>query len=103
MQFGLFTVNIKTWYGSECEHLFQTFEDAFKFIEKEANGTDIIEISSNGRHIEYTYVDHKNNYRYYFNTATLYAHLFTYDETKPLIKDNFMWKAKDDRIEGRLL
>lgn len=103
MQFGLFTVNTTTWYGYECEHLFQTFEDAFKFIEKEANGADIIEISSNSRYIKYTYLDHKNNYRYYFNTATLYANLFIYDETKPLIKDNFMWTAKDDRIEGRLL
>lgn len=103
MQFGLFTVNIKTWCGFEHEHLFQTFEDAFKFIGKEANGADIIEISSDGHHIEYAYLAHKNHCGYYFNTATLYAHLFTYDETKPLIKDNFMWKAKEDKIDGRLL
>ena len=102
MQFCLFTVNIKTYYGYQYEKLFQTFGDAFGFIEQEANGSDIIEIGSHSFCVEYIYIDHKNPYSYRFNTATIYAHLFTYDETKPLIKDNFMWKAKDDRIKGRL-
>ena len=89
-QFGLFTVVIKG-YIEGCERLFQTFSNAFDYISKFAKGAEIFEIESDSFRVVYTFVSRKTNGYIKFATATIHAHLFTYDENKPLITHDYMW------------
>lgn len=89
-QFGLFTVVIKD-YTEGHARLFQTFSDAFDYISKSAKGAEIFEVESDSFRVVYTFVSHKTNYHIKFATATIHAHLFTYDENKPLVTNNYMW------------
>ena len=89
-QFGLFTVVIEDYIESR-EELFQTFSDAFDYISKYAKGAEIFEIESGSFKVVYTFVSHKTNGYIKFATATVRAHLFTYDENKPLITHDYMW------------
>ena len=89
-QFGLFTVVIKD-YIEGCERLFQTFSDAFDYISKSAKGAEIFEVESDSFRVVYTFVSRKTNGHIKFATATIHAHLFTYDENKPLITHDYMW------------
>lgn len=88
-QFSLFTVVIKD-YIEGCEGLFQTFSDAFDYISKFAKGAEIFEVESDSFRVVYTFVSRKTNGYIKFATATIYAHLLTYDENKPLITHDYM-------------
>lgn len=100
-QFGLFTVNIDSMFGHN-EYLFQTFADAFDYISKEAKGNEIFEIKSCGHSVTYTFICYKSKYCIRFATATIYAHLFTYDENKPLATHDYMWNYDEDYKRGHL-
>lgn len=89
-QFGLFTVVIED-YIERHEELFQTFSDAFDYISKYAKGAEIFEVKSDSFRVVYTFVSHKTKNHIKFATATIRAHLFTYDENKPLITHDYMW------------
>ena len=89
-QFGLFTVVIEDYIEGR-EELFQTFSDAFDYISKSAKGAEIFEVESDSFKVVYTFVSHKTNGYIKFATATVRAHLFTYDENKPLVTNNYMW------------
>lgn len=89
-QFGLFTIVIED-YTEGREELFQTFSDAFDYISKSAKGAEIFEVESDSFRVIYTFVSHKTNGYIKFATATVRAHLFTYDENKPLITHDYMW------------
>ena len=89
-QFGLFTVVIED-YIEDHEKLFQTFSDAFDYISKYAKGAEIFEVESDSFRVVYTFISRKTNGYIKFATATVSAHLFTYDENKPLITNNYMW------------
>lgn len=89
-QFGLFTVVIKDYIEGH-EEIFQTFSDAFDYISKSAKGAEIFEVESDSFKVVYTFVSHKTNGYIEFATATVRAHLFTYDENKPLITHDYMW------------
>lgn len=94
-QFGLFTVVIKD-YTESRERLFQTFSDAFDYISESAKGAEIFEVESDSFRVVYTFVSHKTNYHIKFAMATIYAHLFTYDENKPLVTNNYMWTYNEN-------
>ena len=101
-QFGLFTVVIED-YIEEHEKLFQTFSDAFDYISKYAKGTEIFEVESDSFKVVYTFISRKTNYHIKFATATIRAHLFTYDENKPLITRDYMWTYDENNGKaGRL-
>lgn len=100
-QFGLFTVNIYSMYMRN-ERLFQTFEDAFDYISKEAKGNEIFEIKSCGHSVTYAFICYKSKYSIRFATATIHAHLFTYDENKPLVTHDYMWNYDEDSECGKL-
>lgn len=89
-QFGLFTVVIEDYIEGH-EKLFQTFSDAFDYISKYAKGAEIFEVESDNFKVVYTFISHKTNYHIKFATATICAYLFTYDENKPLVTNNYMW------------
>ena len=89
-QFGLFTVVIRD-YIENPERLFQTFSDAFDYISEYAEGAEIFEIKSDSQKVVYTFISHKTKHHIQFATATIRAHLFTYDENKPLVTSNYMW------------
>ena len=50
-----------------------------------------LEVESDSFRVVYTFVSHKTNGYIKFATATIRAHLFTYDENKPLVTNNYMW------------
>lgn len=99
-QFGLFTVNMGTFINTE--RLFQTFEDAFDYISSKANGNEIFEIASTSSSVTYTFICYKTKYLIKFATATIHAHLFTYDQDKPLVTSNYMWKYEENNNKGQL-
>lgn len=94
-QFRLFTVVIKD-YTENYEGLFKTFSDAFDYISKSAKGAEIFEIESDSFRVVYTFVSCKTNGHIKFATAVIYAHLFTYDENKPLITHDYMWTYNEN-------
>ena len=101
-QFGLFTVVIED-YIEDREELFQTFSDAFDYISKYAQGAEIFEVESGSFKVVYTFVSHKTNGYIKFATATVRAHLFTYDKNKPLVTNNYMWTYdENNRKAGQL-
>ena len=101
-QFGLFTVVIEDYIEGH-KKLFQTFSDAFDYISKYAKGAEIFEVESDSFRVVYTFVSHKTNGYIKFATATIRAHLFTYDENKPLVTNNYMWTYdENNRKAGQL-
>ena len=78
-QFGLFTVVIEDYIEGH-EKLFQTFSDAFDYISKYAKGAEIFEVESDSFKVVYTFISRKTNGYIKFATATVRAHLFTYND-----------------------
>ena len=89
-QFGLFTVVIEDYIEGH-EKLFQTSSDDFDYISKYAKGAEIFEVESDSFRVVYTFISRKTNGYIKFTTATIRANLFTYDENKPLVTNNYMW------------
>lgn len=100
-QFCLFTVTIVD-YIINHKRMFQTFGDAFDYIQKYANGAEIFEVKSDSFSVQYTFLSHDIEHSIHFATATIDAHLFTYDADKPLVTSNFMWTYEDERRTGHL-
>lgn len=100
-QFCLFTVQIVD-YIKNHERMFQTFGDAFDYIQEYADGAEIFEVKSDSCSVQYTFLSHNTNYYIRFATATIHAHLFTYDADKPLVTSGFMWKYEDNKSSGHL-
>lgn len=92
-QFCLFTVTIVDYIRNR-KRMFQTFGDAFDYIQNYADGAEIFEVKSDSFSVQYTFLSHDTNH---FATATIDAHLFTYDADKPLVTSNFMWTYEDKR------
>lgn len=100
-QFCLFTVTIVDYIIS-CKRMFQTFGDAFDYIQKYADGAEIFEVKSDSFSVQYTFLSHDIKHSIHFATVTIDAHLFTYDADKPLVTSNFMWTYEDERSPGHL-
>ena len=96
-QFCLFTVTIVDYI--KHKRMFQTFGDAFDYIQKYANGAEIFEVKSDSFSVQYTFLSHDTNH---FATATIHAYLFTYDADKSLVTSDFMWTYEDNRNSGHL-
>ena len=99
-QFCLFTVTIVDYI--KHKRMFQTFGDAFDYIQKYANGAEIFEVKSDSFSVQYTFLSHDTKHFIRFATATIDAHLFTYDADKPLVTSNFMWTYEDEKRTGHL-
>lgn len=100
-QFCLFTVTIVD-YIINREEMFQTFGDAFDYIQKYADGAEIFEVKSDSFSVQYTFLSHDTNHSIHFATATIRAYLFTYDADKSLVTSDFMWTYEDNRRSGHL-
>lgn len=101
-QFCLFTVTIVDYIRNR-ERMFQTFGDAFDYIQKYADGVEIFEVKSDSFSVQYTFLSHDTNHSIHFATATIHAYLFTYDADKSLVTSDFMWTYKEDnRSSGHL-
>lgn len=100
-QFCLFTVTIVD-YIIIRKIMFQTFGDAFDYIQKYANGAEIFEVKSDSSSVQYTFLSHDTKHFIRFATATIDANLFTYDADKPLVTSNFMWTYENERRTGHL-
>lgn len=100
-QFCLFTVTIVDYI--KHKRMFQTFGDAFDYIQKYANGAEIFEVKSDSFSVQYTFLSHDTKPFIRFATATIDAHLFTYDADKSLVTSDFMWTYEEDnRSSGHL-
>lgn len=100
-QFCLFTVQIVD-YIKNHERMFQTFGDAFDYIQEYADGAEIFEVKSDSFSVQYAFISHNANHYVRFATATICANLFTYDADKPLVTSGFMWKYENNKSSGHL-
>lgn len=72
-QFCLFTVTIVDYIISR-KRMFQTFGDAFDYIQKYSDGAEIFEVKSDSFSVQYTFLSHDIKHSIHFATATIYAH-----------------------------
>lgn len=69
-QFCLFTVTIVDYIISR-KRMFQTFGDAFDYIQKYADGAEIFEVKSDSFSVQYTFLSHDIKHSIHFATATI--------------------------------
>lgn len=100
-QFCLFTVNIVD-YIKNHQRMFQTFGDAFDYIQEYAGGAEIFEVKSDSFSVQYVFISHNANHYVHFAVATIRANLFTYDADKPLVTSDFMWTYECDKSYSHL-
>ena len=67
-QFCLFTVTIVDYIRSR-KRMFQTFGDAFDYIQKYADGEEIFEVKSDSFYVQYTFLSHDTKHFIRFATA----------------------------------